>query len=488
MKKVLLVLLGGMTHLVNAQLTCATATTVTAGTYTAPTITGTYVGTCAPNGDPATPKALWYKYTATANGEVTVSSDLAANPASTDTRVSILSGTCAALACYGGNDDVSATNYKSSVTFPVASGTTYYIQWDNRWSTAGFSWSLTFNASSCIRPNEFSVTSPTAITLNSATLGWGAAIGNPSSYDVQHGLSGFTLGAGTTVNSTTNSAQLNSLPSSQNLSYYIRSNCGATQSAWVGPFSLFLAKTTPYSNSFDAPNLSDGFSGSGWSRSEDDPTDPTAEVLAHTADGFFYTTTSTTASNSQLYSRALSLQAGNANNFNFYTRLYALTTAGGTVPMTLKLYYNTTRSLTGATQIGTAITVNGLTYVQRSASFTVPTTGIYYLIFSNETAATAATTATALLLDTFSLTSVLGTKETTHNNIFLSISPNPTSDILNIKTDSKINAVSVVDMTGRKIEVKMNGSQVDVRSLSTGTYLITVETKEGTSTQKFIKK
>jgi len=158
------------------------------------------------------------------------------------------------------------------------------------------------------------------------------------------------------------------------------------------------------------------------------------------------------------------------------------------VPMTLKLYYNTTRSLTGATQIGTAITVNGLTYVQRSASFTVPTTGIYYLIFSNETAATAATTATALLLDTFSLTSVLGTKETTHNNIFLSISPNPTSDILNIKTDSKINAVSVVDMTGRKIEVKMNGSQVDVRSLSTGTYLITVETKEGTSTQKFIKK
>ena len=86
MKKVLLVLLGGMTHLVNAQLTCATATTVTAGTYTAPTITGTYVGTCAPNGDPATPKALWYKYTATANGEVTVSSDLAANPASTDTR------------------------------------------------------------------------------------------------------------------------------------------------------------------------------------------------------------------------------------------------------------------------------------------------------------------------------------------------------------------------------------------------------------------
>lgn len=70
----------------------------------------------------------------------------------------------------------------------------------------------------------------------------------------------------------------------------------------------------------------------------------------------------------------------------------------------------------------------------------------------------------------------------------LMISPNPTSDILNIKTDSKINAVSVVDMAGRKVDVKLNGSQVDVRSLSTGTYLINVETKDGISTEKFIKK
>ncbi|QQV03830.1 MULTISPECIES: T9SS type A sorting domain-containing protein [Chryseobacterium] len=70
----------------------------------------------------------------------------------------------------------------------------------------------------------------------------------------------------------------------------------------------------------------------------------------------------------------------------------------------------------------------------------------------------------------------------------LSISPNPTSDILNIKTDSKINAVSVVDMTGRKVDVKLNDTQVDVRSLPAGTYLINIETKDGISTEKFIKK
>lgn len=70
----------------------------------------------------------------------------------------------------------------------------------------------------------------------------------------------------------------------------------------------------------------------------------------------------------------------------------------------------------------------------------------------------------------------------------VSLYPNPTSDVLNIKTDSKINAVSVVDMTGRKVDVKLNGTQVDVRSLPIGTYLINIETKDGISTEKFIKK
>ncbi|UOE39250.1 T9SS type A sorting domain-containing protein [Chryseobacterium oryzae] len=86
------------------------------------------------------------------------------------------------------------------------------------------------------------------------------------------------------------------------------------------------------------------------------------------------------------------------------------------------------------------------------------------------------------------LLSVNDIKEALPGKILLSIFPNPTSDILNIKTDSKINAVSVVDMTGRKVDVKLDGDKVDVRNLSAGAYLINVETKEGISTEKFIKK
>lgn len=79
-------------------------------------------------------------------------------------------------------------------------------------------------------------------------------------------------------------------------------------------------------------------------------------------------------------------------------------------------------------------------------------------------------------------------KKRTNINSQVKIYPNPTSDILNIKTDFKINAVSVVDISGRKVNVKLDGNKVDVRGLSAGTYLINVETKDGISTEKFIKK
>ncbi|WP_291883364.1 T9SS type A sorting domain-containing protein [Chryseobacterium sp.] len=72
--------------------------------------------------------------------------------------------------------------------------------------------------------------------------------------------------------------------------------------------------------------------------------------------------------------------------------------------------------------------------------------------------------------------------------VSLAVYPNPTSDILNIKSDSKINAVSVVDLTGRKLDVKLEGDKVDVKKLPAGTYLINIETKDGISTEKFIKK
>ncbi|KUJ53174.1 T9SS type A sorting domain-containing protein [Chryseobacterium sp. JAH] len=88
----------------------------------------------------------------------------------------------------------------------------------------------------------------------------------------------------------------------------------------------------------------------------------------------------------------------------------------------------------------------------------------------------------------YSNNAVLSTNDITTKSNNTAIFPNPTADILNIRTDSKINNVSVVDIMGRKVNVKLDGDKVDVKDLPAGTYLINVETKDGISTEKFIKK
>ncbi|MEM9050828.1 MAG: T9SS type A sorting domain-containing protein [Bacteroidota bacterium] len=130
--------------------TCATAQAVTPGAYTVDSVT-TGVGAelncflTTPTGDH---NARWYSYTPSANGTITVS----ACQGGADTRLSIGTGTCGALTCEAASDDIcpfavdgTGSSFASEVLdLPVASGVTYLIQWDNRWSSAGFDWSLSF--------------------------------------------------------------------------------------------------------------------------------------------------------------------------------------------------------------------------------------------------------------------------------------------------------------------------------------------------------
>ncbi|WBV60146.1 T9SS type A sorting domain-containing protein [Chryseobacterium camelliae] len=70
----------------------------------------------------------------------------------------------------------------------------------------------------------------------------------------------------------------------------------------------------------------------------------------------------------------------------------------------------------------------------------------------------------------------------------IDIYPNPVSELLTVKTDLKIENVSVNDMSGKNINVTLRDNKVDVRNLPAGSYIITIETKEGKTTKKFIKK
>ena len=70
----------------------------------------------------------------------------------------------------------------------------------------------------------------------------------------------------------------------------------------------------------------------------------------------------------------------------------------------------------------------------------------------------------------------------------IDVYPNPVSDFLNVKSALKIERFSVFDISGKNINVKMNENRIDVRTLPAGAYIINIETKDGKTTKKFIKK
>lgn len=169
MKKITFLLTFLTAVLSQAQDTCGTAVTITAGTQVVTAVNGTELPPtiCAANGALGTNGAAeWYSYTPTQNYTVILTSDIAANTPRVDTRVHIYTGTCGALTCYAGDDD-SGYNYSSVATFNVVAGTTYYIAWDNKWSSNGFTFQLTENPIVTPPATPVSYNSQTVSTINS---------------------------------------------------------------------------------------------------------------------------------------------------------------------------------------------------------------------------------------------------------------------------------------------------------------------------------
>lgn len=126
---------------------CFSAIPVTAGVTTVPAVDGSNVATMCSNAS----AAKWYRYIPTQDFHVTVSSDLASNLCK-DTYFAVYTGSCSTgLNCISSDDNsgvlaCNAGNTNSNLskkTFDVVAGTTYYIAWDNRWSSAGFDFEIT---------------------------------------------------------------------------------------------------------------------------------------------------------------------------------------------------------------------------------------------------------------------------------------------------------------------------------------------------------
>lgn len=142
---------------------CTNAIALQAGAYRADTM----YANAATNSFfyPFPDRAVWYKYTPTSDGLLTISSC----DGGRDTRLFMYAGTCAQLIAAGFSDDFCEhdnTNDElaAKIVKPVKANTTYYLEFDNAWEDGAF----TFNVS-------FSTFTPTATqtcaTASTATVG-----------------------------------------------------------------------------------------------------------------------------------------------------------------------------------------------------------------------------------------------------------------------------------------------------------------------------
>lgn len=155
MKKILLFLLCFSTGIGYSQATCATAQVIVPGTYNSGVINGVHIGGCFTGTVPA--NGNWYVFTSTSPGFARLNTNIPSNPPAGDSRISVFTGTCAALTCVAANDDVSQTNYLSDLTWVTTANTTYYIQFDNRWGIDAndLDFQFTYNAADCSTVTAF---------------------------------------------------------------------------------------------------------------------------------------------------------------------------------------------------------------------------------------------------------------------------------------------------------------------------------------------
>ncbi|MFP9099071.1 T9SS type A sorting domain-containing protein [Flavobacterium sp. RHBU_24] len=479
---------------------CAAAEYITPDVYTVGSWPGAaptqcYGSTTTDGGAPL--MGAWYKYTPAENGYVTLTSVLTQNPAGTtatsiDTRLSVYTGTCDALTCYAGSDDVANADWRSEATFAVAANTTYYVVWENYWQALEFDFELSFEAADCFYPNDISLET-SAITNTSFTLSWDPAIGTPGGYEVLYGATGFDPETeGETLTTTGTSVNITGQENGSGVDFYIRSQCGeGVYSEWSGPFYQLLPTTLPYENNFDAdgdiPADLAGFNvnGFGYSTDTNEGLDP--GTLSDTPEGFFFSRTATSGTtDSRLFIRPIYLAAGEQVTF-YFSAAYLSSSGSATFEVTV----GTSRLVADQTVIGTPFTLDnaggGIEYNEFvTDEYTAPAAGTYYLTVHNTSAAQAEA---FLLFDTIAITSELGTKTLAGNK--LSVYPNPTTDVVNVANAGLINSVKVTDLNGRIVKATafdgVDAAQVSIADLASGVYLMTVASDKGTNTTKIVK-
>ncbi len=86
----------------------------------------------------------------------------------------------------------------------------------------------------CVNPSNLTAVRNATLNTN-VDLTWTAG-GTETQWEIQYGLTGFAIGSGTIVSSTTSTKQISNILATSDYDFYVRAKCSATEnSGWIGP-------------------------------------------------------------------------------------------------------------------------------------------------------------------------------------------------------------------------------------------------------------
>lgn len=328
----------------------------------------------------------------------------------------------------------------------------------------------------------------TALSDTGATAAWTS---DAASYDFEWGPVGFVQGTGTLSNQTELTFVFPTLTPATGYTYYIRANCADSDSPWQGPFTFYTTLSTPtalpYSFGFESPTLGSA----GWTRSTGDWDVYTGATFAQEGTAFAGCFGGTVAINSWLFSRGMTLTAGEILTIKYYYRKYIAAGTGGTNK--LKSAIGTARA-TAATTFVTVTdngTVTPVTYTLQTSNYTVPTTNTYYLGFNCYTAVQGTTNVGAVFVDGITVTSNLSNNQFDLYDNMSIVSPNPVANTFEVKLSEKLDAskvsLTVTDINGKVVKEYTKADSYDASSLQSGVYFLNITDGSAKDVKKLIK-
>ena len=93
-----------------------------------------------------------------------------------------------------------------------------------------------------------------------------------------------------------------------------------------------------------------------------------------------------------------------------------------------------------------------------------------------------------MFLDNFNIRDNVGINDNVNASSFVTLYPNPTKDMVNLRSIDNMSTVSVYDVFGKNIanyEVSGNEAQINVSNLASGMYVAKIATENGVVVKKF---